>query len=102
MTSIKLYRENEIEYARLETFKYMANKRLMGTKYQLFIETTYADYSSGWMYTALITDRDGDTWQSLSFKDYETVVNCDSITEMEKMANKYADGLMSGNICVRL
>lgn len=74
MSVIRVYRQDEREYRKLQTLADMLNAYTDTARYKL--ETTYFDYGQNWLYTSLNADA-GDLWgsyQALNPRLYEMVV----------------------------
>ena len=101
MNKIKTYGRKDIEFTRLELFAKLANESLKD--YFIRIENIYFDFGQDWLYTAPVTVKKyisgtpsiTDSWQTLCPRDYEAIINCDSIATITEYATKYADVLNS-------
>lgn len=94
MSSIKVYSKDSMEYRKLKLFADMCNGKFREKEIRCYvtIETTYFDFGQDWKYTALITtEMFGSSWQSLCPRDYENILLCDSISEMDRYAEKYVN-----------
>lgn len=74
-------------------------------RYDVQIKETWLDFGADWKYTAFITydeEKENRSWQSFCPRDWELIVNCDSISKIIDMAWYYMDELNKGNICANL
>lgn len=91
MSLIKVYPKNSMEYKKLELFASMCDDKFdeKGIDCFVTIETTYFDFGQDWKYTALITNEATSSYQSLCPRDYENILLCDSISELDRYAEIY-------------
>ena len=101
MNNFKIYDSNELQYKKLELFSDLVTDYLKKGGF-VIVETTYFDYGQNWKYRALITYKNGDSWQSVCPRDYELILFTDSIAIMDKMARYYAEQLDNGKIDIKL
>lgn len=106
MNKIREYQPNEIQYAKLKLFADFTNNILTeigDALHKVCVENIYFDFGQNWKYTALVTYKGGsDSWQSFYAREYELIIDTDSIDEMYAMAKFYAKSLANGKICVDL
>lgn len=100
MNNIRVYEETEIQYRKLNLFADMVTDYLKNG--YMSVRTTYFDYGQDWKYTALLTTKNNDTWQSLCPRDYELILYVDSIVILDKIAHYYAEKLDEGAIDIHL
>lgn len=102
MNNIRIYKKNERQYKVLKMFAEMVNDNL--TDGYLTVENI-CFMGQSWQYTALITKKGEGicgSWQSFCPRDYELILDTDSIEILEKMAKYYAEELNKGKISVYL
>lgn len=106
MSSIRIYNPTEIEYIRLRTFATACNATYAAhdMNEEITLEVTYFDYGQNWKYTSLITKNyeEGDSWQTLCPRDYEIILECDSIATLLRYADYYVEARINGEICIDL
>ena len=110
MGKIRTYKATEIEAIRLNTFADMCNALFAEKDMDMKIEVKdiYFDFGQDWWYTALVTidKRETsfmkDSWQTFCPRDYEIVIGCDSLLDMQRYAEYYVDAMVDDNICVNL
>ena len=108
MSKIKTYTANDIELHTLELFARFVNvalSELGDERYSMRVKDMYFDFGQHWMYTGLITDDAQGLfggWQSVCPRDYELILDTDSIEKLSQMAVYYATELMSGKISIHL
>lgn len=99
MGKIRVYNENEIEYLRLKMFTEICNDLLIekgNIDDFISVQETYFDYGQNWKYTALIMHKlvNGmgmtmTTYQLFCPRDWELIINTDSIEKIKAMAEYY-------------
>lgn len=105
MGKIRIYDKTEPEYQKLQIFANIVNNFLDNTPFNVTVENTYFDFGQDWKYTTLITHnhiKHNDTWQSVCPRDYEIIIDCDSISHMYNMAKFYAEEVQQGKYCIDL
>ena len=99
---IKVYENGSIEKGILKYFASVFNAEMQNTEYLMTVENIYIDYDQDWAYTALITNKGIDSWQSLCPRDYENIISNDSFSDVYKLAIDYAKAISEGKISVHL
>ena len=97
---------NTLGAKRLMLFKLFIDEWKMEHKafrYDVVIQDMYLDYGANMMWTAPLTidnDREENDvcreWQSFCPRDWELIVNCDSIQQLHDMAYYYTEKLNGG------
>ena len=97
MSKISIHKPDSIEYAKLSSFRDMANAMLADTDYYLTLDNIYFDAGQDWMYTSPVTHNRNMTmdWQSLCPRDYEILLACDTFEKMYKLAKTYVTSLLN-------
>ena len=103
-SSIRTYKSNEIESVRLHLFANACNTLYIerGMLEEIRIKDIYFDHGQNWMYTAPVTYEfaKGDSWQSVCPRDYEIIINCDSVADILRYADYYVTSRMNNDICI--
>ena len=109
MENIRVYKESELGYLKLNTFvescngilNFVARQKNECVKYQIFLEDIYFDIGQNWMYTAPITydalSKRGipSSWHSLCPRDYNLILDSDSFKQINDYAMAYVDCLLN-------
>lgn len=95
MSAIRIYNTRETEYQTLKLFADMVNAVAFEEKVGIYMEVhdTYFDYGQNWKYTTLLTEDfiEESRWQSFCPRDYELILNTDSIAKLKIMAIYYVE-----------
>ena len=91
---IKVYNYGTIERMRLEVFCSFVNS--MANDFRLIVEDIYFDYGQGWMYSGIIYRDRNDSYQAFCPRDWELILNTDSVEKLYEMATYYADLMLKG------
>jgi len=100
ITQPKLLTEDNKELMNMKVF-IMATRQWMKknirTRFWVELKDIYFDYGQNWMYTAFITtdfaDEHENSWQSFCPRDWELIVNTDSVEKLTAMAEYYMQSL---------
>ena len=100
MGKIRVYEKTEVEFIRLKIFTEIVNNLLEKadnyTDY-LTIKTTYFDCGQDWQYSAIIIHEyveafnKVEKYQAFCPRDWELIINTDSISKLEEMAKYYVN-----------
>jgi hypothetical protein len=110
MSKIKTYTVNDLELHTLELFARLVNtalSQLNDDRYSMRVKDMYFDFGQDWKYTGLLTTDEksewgNDGWQSFCPRDYELILDTDSIEKLSQMAVYYATELVNGKISINL
>ena len=107
MGTIRTYKATEIEAIRLNLFANICNELFVEKGMYMVIEVAdiYFDYGQNWMYTSPVTYdyREGHlktSWQTFCPRDYEIIIACDSVADMQRYADYYVEAMIDDNVCV--
>lgn len=100
MGNIRIYKEDEKQYRTLKLFAEMVTD--FSKTATMKVENIYFDMGQNWWYSALVTYKDNDSWQSFCPRDYELILYTDSITILEKMARYYSEKVDESKISIHL
>lgn len=81
MDTIRTYAPDSEAVLKLKLACYeLMNRNEHGTKFS--VQDTYFDFGQRWMWTTIIAKRkNGDTWQILSPRQHEDILNSDDISQ---------------------
>ena len=91
---IKTYSIGTVERTRLEVFCMFVND--MAYDFRLITENIYFDYGQNWMYTGIIYKDSKTEYQAFCPRDWELILNTDSIEKLNEMATYYAEMQIKG------
>lgn len=95
---MRVYGVREMEYRKMRVFCDIVNSLVAEKRRKYFyleLKNTYVDFGQDWKYTCPITeDANERTWQSLSFRDYKALLDCDSFSRIEEFAKMYVEHLL--------
>lgn len=93
-SKVKIYSIGSTERTRLEVFCMFVNN--MTDDFRLVAQDTYFDFGQDWKYTAIIYKDSNTEYQAFCPRDWELILNTDSIEKLNEMATYYADMQTSG------
>lgn len=111
MGKIKTYTTNDLELHKIELFARLVNSALSEVnddRYYMEVKDIYFDFGQDWMYTGFVTydekEQNGTlaSWQSFCPRDYELILDTDSIEKLSYMAVYYAIELHNGSKDINL
>ena len=81
----------------MATREWISKKREI-PRFFVEIRDMYFDYGQDWMYTGFLTTNleDSNSWQSFCPRDWELIVNTDSVEKLTAMAEYYMQSLYDG------
>ena len=91
---IKTYTMGTVERTRLEVFCLFVNK--MVNDFRLTTQDVYFDYGQNWMYTSIIYKSASSEYQAFCPRDWELILETDSILKLYEMATYYAEMQVKG------
>lgn len=87
--ALRVFQEYELEYQKLKLVADMLTTfSPNGTVY--IVEVTYFDFGQDWIWTTIISDSK-DSWQILNPREWEKIVESDSIDELFEIAKEVAE-----------
>lgn len=106
MGKIKTYTTNDLELHKIELFARLVNSALSEVnddRYCMEVKDMYFDFGQNWMYTGFVTcdEKNFTSWQSFCPRDYELILDTDSIEKLSNMAVYYAIELHKGSKDIR-
>ena len=100
ITQPKLLTEDNKELMNMKVFVMATQawaKKNARLRFWVELKDIYFDFGQNWMYTAFITtdlaDEHENSWQSFCPRDWELIVNTDSVEKLTKMAEYYMQSL---------
>lgn len=109
ITQPKLLNEYNKELMNMKVFVMATQqwaKKNARLRFWVELKDIYFDYGQNWMYTAFITtdlaDEYDHSWQSFCPRDWELIVNTDSVEKLVAMAEYYMEELYKDEISISL
>lgn len=91
---IKTYTMGTVERMRLETFCVFVNTVV--SDFELKVEDTYFDLGQDWKYSGIIYKSEKSEYHAFCPRDWELILETDSILKLYEMATYYAEMQVKG------
>ena len=91
---IKTYEMGTVERTRLEVFCMFVNSAV--SNFRLIVEDIYFDCGQNWLYSGIIYIDAHSEYQEFCPRDWELILNTDSIEKLNEMATYYAEMHIKG------
>lgn len=91
---IKTYTMGTVERMRLEVFCVFVNTVV--SDFRLTVEDIYFDYGQNWLYSGIVYKSAKSEYQAFCPRDWELILETDSILKLYEMATYYAEMQVKG------